>query len=94
MIFNKRERRILLAAPRPFRFGLRTIFLVVTVVCVWLAVATWEPVVAIGVMATAGAVLWYRGQIRYSTFEMALGAILVALAVLGAPTVFDLRGRL
>ena len=94
MRFDRRERRIIPTGPKPFRFGLRTVFLVLTAVCLWLAIATWEPMFAVGAMALAGALLWHRGQLHQSTLQMALGAILAALAVLGGPMIFDLLGRL
>jgi hypothetical protein len=88
--FDRRERRSRGTDPKPFRFGLQAVFVIVTVICVWLAVATWQPVFAVGGIGVAGAFLWHRGRLRRSTLQMTLGAVLVALAVLGGPMILGL----
>ena len=82
MRFDRRETRKLPETPRPFRFGLRAVFALVTVIGVWLVVARWQPVFAFWLVAMAGVAIGHRGQFRDSTFQMGLGALLIALAVL------------
>jgi hypothetical protein len=92
--FDRRDRQGRATDPKPFRFGLQALFVIVTAICVWLAVATWQPLFAVGGIGVAGAFVWHRGQLRRSTLQMTLGALLVGLAVLGGPMILALLVRL
>jgi hypothetical protein len=71
--------------PQPIQFNIRLIFVVMTVICVWSAIAPVVPALAVVVCGIAGCVFYMRGVARDHGGAIAIGVLLIVLSVCALP---------
>jgi hypothetical protein len=69
----------------PFRFSLRFIFVVVTIVCIWSAILSLAATTAVIISLTAGCLLYARGLAKDHSFSVMIGAVLMLLSLFAMP---------
>ncbi len=72
-------------SPQPFRFSIRFIFVVLTIICVWSAIVPVVPELAVIVFGIAGCVFYICGVSRDHGGAIAIGALLIVLSLCALP---------